>query len=58
MITVVKFIKSQDWFNPTFTKSIISWFIEVTEADGNSSANEKRSVHSLAEFFEVDKPFA
>lgn len=58
MITVVKFLKSQDWFNPTFANSIISWLVEVAQADGNIIANEKGSINSLAEFFGVDKPFA
>ena len=58
MIAVVKFLKSQDWFNPTFANSIISWLVEVAQADGNIIANEKGSINSLAEFFGVDKPFA
>ena len=58
MMEVVKFLKSQDWFTPTFANSIISWLVEVAEADGNVIANEKGSINSLAEFFGVDKPFA
>ena len=57
MTKVVKFLKSQDWFNPTFANSIITWLKEVAEADGHVIANEKGSINSLAEFFGVDKPF-
>ena len=57
MTKVVKFLKSQDWFNPTFANSIITWLKEIAEADGNVIANEKGSINSLAEFFGVDKPF-
>ena len=54
---VVKFLKSQDWFNPTFANSIINWLVEIAQSDGNIIANEKGSINSLAEFFEVKKPF-
>ena len=57
MTKVVKFLKSQDWFNPTFANSIITWLKEIAEVDGNVIANEKGSINSLAEFFGVDKPF-
>ena len=57
MTKVVKFLKSQDLFNPTFANSIINWLKEIAEADGNVIANEKGSINSLAEFFGVDKPF-
>ena len=50
-------MKNQDWFNPTFANSIITWLKEIAEADGNVIANEKGSINSLAEFFGVDKPF-
>ena len=54
---VVKFLKSQDWFNPTFANSIINWLVEIAQSDGNIIANEKGSINSLSEFFEVKKPF-
>ena len=57
MTKVVKFLKSQDWFNPTFANSIINWLVEIAQSDGNIIANEKGSINSLAEFFEVKKPF-
>lgn len=57
MIKTAKFMKSQDWFNPTFANSIINWLVEVAEADGNVISNEKGSINSLAGFFGVDKPF-
>jgi len=57
MTKVVKFLKSQDWFNPTFANSIINWLVEIANSDGNIIANEKGSINSLAEFFEVKKPF-
>jgi len=57
MTKVIKFLKSQDWFNPTFANSIINWLVEIANSDGNIIANEKGSINSLAEFFEVKKPF-
>lgn len=54
---VVNFMKSQDWFNPTFANSIINWLVEIAQSDGNIIANEKGSINSLAEFLEVKKPF-
>ena len=57
MTKVVKFLKSQDWFNPTFANSIINWLVEIANSDGNIIANEKGSINSLAEFLEVKKPF-
>ena len=57
MTKVVKFLKSQDWFNQTFANSIINWLVEIAQSDGNIIANEKGSINSLAEFFEVKKPF-
>ena len=57
MTKVVKFLKSQDWFNPTFANSIINWLVEIANSNGNIIANEKGSINSLAEFFEVKKPF-
>ena len=57
MTKVVKFLKSQDWFNPTFANSIINWLVEIANSDGNIIANEKGSINSLAKFFEVKKPF-
>lgn len=57
MTKVVKFLKSQDWFDPTFANSIFNWLVEIANSDGNIIANEKGSINSLAEFFEVKKPF-
>ena len=54
---MVRFIKSQEWFNETFASSIISWLVEVASADGSVVANEKGSINSLAQFFGVEKPF-
>ena len=57
LLKVVRFIKSQEWFNETFASSIISWLVEVASADGSVVANEKGSINSLAQFFGVEKPF-
>ena len=56
-IKTINFMKSQPWFNPTFAKSIINWLVEIAESDGNVIAEEKGSINSLAEFFDVKKPF-
>ena len=57
MNKVAQWIKTQDWFNSTFAESIISWLVEIAKSDGNIISNEKESINSLAEFFDVEKPF-
>lgn len=57
MRKVTGFIKSQDWFNKEFANSIINWLVEIANVDGNVIENEKGSINSLADFFEVKKPF-
>ena len=53
MTKVVKFLKSQDWFNPTFANSIITWLkgnAEIVD-NGNVIANEKGSIKIAIEFW-------
>jgi hypothetical protein len=51
-------MKSQEWFNPTFAQSIINWLMEIAEADGSVVQNEKGSINNLAVFFGINPPYS
>ena len=57
MNEAVGWMKSQDWFNPTFAQSIINWVMDIAQADGSVIQNEKGSINSLAQFFGITPPY-
>ena len=54
---IAGFLKDQDWFNPTYSQSMVDFLAELSEADGVVTENEKRSLNALAEFWGVDPPY-
>lgn len=54
---VAGFLKDQDWFNPTFSQSMVDFLMELSEADGVVTENEKRSLNLLADFWDVNPPY-
>lgn len=52
-----RFLKDQEWFNPTFAQSLIVDLVAIAEADGEVIKNEENSINKIAQSWSIKVPY-
>ena len=52
-----RFLKDQEWFNPTFAQSLIVDLVAIAEADGEVIKNEENSINKIAQLWSIKAPY-
>ena len=52
-----RFLKDQEWFNPTFAQSLIVDLVAIAEADGEVIKNEENSINKIANLWSIKAPY-
>ena len=52
-----RFLKDQEWFNPTFAQSLIVDLVAIAEADGEVIKNEENSINKIAQLWNIKAPY-
>ena len=52
-----RFLKDQEWFNPTFAQSLIVDLVAIAEADGEVIKNEENSINKIAQSWNIKVPY-